>query len=277
MPGNLRPHRPRRRALRPVPSAPPTRIALGPCGLRPLPAGPPARRFGLAASPRRRRSLRLAGRALRPSLVAVGRTRWGVSLRILLPSSWLPPFRNCSLLDTCSRCYTRIAPWLTSSACVAYGVRRAQHFSASHHSRIAPRSILGLPHRTWIAPCPVFPALCCSRLAPFGSLRAQHFLPRRLRWIAPRSSPRSSHRSRIASRSTLGLPHRARIAPRSTLPALRCLRIAPLATLSARTRHEFLRARHLAFRTVPGSLLADRSVPVTSRPARPADCSALNA
>jgi len=117
---------------------------------------------------------------------------------------------------------------LTSSACVAHGVRRAQHFSASHHSRIAPRSILGLPHRTWIAPCPVFPALCCSRLAPFGSLRAQHFLPRRLRWIAPRSSPRSSHRSRIASRSTLGLPHRARIAPRSTLPAPRCPRIAPL-------------------------------------------------
>jgi hypothetical protein len=47
------------------------------------------------------------------------------------------PFRNCSLLDTCSRCYTRIAPWLTSSACVAHGVRRAQHFSASHHSRLS--------------------------------------------------------------------------------------------------------------------------------------------
>jgi len=181
------------------------------------------------------------------------------------------------MIDTCSRCYTRIAPWLTSSACAAHRLLRVQHFSAPHRSRIAPRSILGLPRRVRIAPSPPFPALCCLRFVPRGTLSTQHFLPRRPRWIAPRSTPCSSHRSRIASRSTLGLPHRAQIAPRSTLPALRCLRIAPLATLSARTRHEFLRARHLAFRTVPGSLLADRSVPVTSRPARPADCSALNA
>jgi hypothetical protein len=197
--------------------------------------------------------------------------------------SHFAPFRDCSLLDTCSRCYTRIAPWLTSSACVARGLRRAQHFSASHHSRIAPRSILGLPRRARIAPCSSLPALCrscfcpCGLIVPCGSIQAQHFLPRRLRWIAPRSTPRSSHRSRIASRSTLDLPRRARIAPFSTLPALRCLRIAPYASLSARTRHELLRARHLAFRTVLGSLLADRSVLVASRPAPPADCSALGA
>jgi len=142
-------------------------------------------------------------------------------------SSLLDPRLTCyvaslaghRVLDTCSRRYTRIAPWLTSSACAVRGLRRAQHFSASHHSRIAPRSILGLPRRVRIAPCSAFPALCrscfcpCGQIAPFGSIQALHFLPRRLRWIAPRSSPRSSHRSRIASRSTLDPPRRAQRSP----------------------------------------------------------------
>jgi hypothetical protein len=117
------------------------------------------------------------------------------------------------MLDTCSRCYTRIAPWLTSRACVAHGLLRAQHFSASHRSQITPRSILGFPRRSRIAPFSAFPALCCLS----GSLRcsALHAL------LAPGSdfsSPdsRVSHRSRIASRSILGLPRRARIAPVST-------------------------------------------------------------
>jgi hypothetical protein len=125
-----------------------------------------------------------------------------------------------------------------------------------------------------------------------GLLRSRRFPPRAvsglLRWSAlhallvPDSDfslpdSRVSHRSRIASRSTLDLPQRARIAPCSSLPAPRCPRIPPSASLSARTRHELLRARYLAFRIVPGSLLADRSVLVASRPALPADCSALNA
>jgi len=156
------------------------------------------------------------------------------------------------MLDTCSRCYTRITPWLTSSACVAHGLLRAQHFSASHHSQIALRSILGLPRRSRIAPFLAFPALCRQRIAPLFSTA---------RVLAPGSdcsSPdsRVSHRSRIASRSTLGLPRRARIAPCSTFPALRCPRIAPSTSLSARTRHKLLRARHLAFRIVLGLLRA---------------------
>jgi len=134
---------------------------------------------------------------------------------------------------------------------------------------LAFRAVPGLLRSRRFPPCAVLGLFLADRSV------VQHFLPRRLRWIAPRSTPCSSHRPRIASRSTLGLPHRAQIAPRSTLPALRCLRIAPPAPLSARTRHELLRTRHLAFRTAPGSLLADRSVPVTSRPALPADCSAL--
>jgi hypothetical protein len=62
-------------------------------------------------------------------------------------------------------------------------------------------------------------------------------------------------------------------ASRPALPADR----SAGASLNARTRHELLRARHLAFRIAPGSLLADRSVLVASRPALLADCSALNA
>jgi len=185
------------------------------------------------------------------------------SSRVAGPNhSHLAPFMDYSMLDTCSRCYTRIAPWLTSSACVAHGLLRAQHFSASHRSQITPRSILGLPHRSRIAPFSAFPALCCLS----GSLRcsALHAL------LAPGSdfsSPdsRVSHRSRIASRSILGLPRRARIAPVSTLPALRCPRIPPSASLSARTRHELLRARHLAFRIVPGLLRARCFPPCVAR------------
>jgi len=182
--------------------------------------------------------------------------------------SHFAPFRDCSLLDTCSRCYTRIAPWLTSSACVARGLRRAQHFSASHHSRIAPRSILGLPRRARIAPCSSLPALCrscfcpCGLIVPCGSIQAQHFLPRRLRWIAPRSTPRSSHRSRIASRSTLDLPRRARIAPILALNTNCLARTSPRSTFSART--------------VPELPLAVPSVPGTWLSLLPADCSAFH-
>jgi len=165
------------------------------------------------------------------------------------------------MLDTCSRCYTRIAPWLTSSAGVAHGLLRAQHFSAWHRSQITPRSILDLPRRSRIAPFSAFPVLCCPRIAPCSALHAL---------LAPGSdfsSPdsRVSHRSQIASRSTLDLPRRARIAPISTLPALRCPRIPPSASLSARTRHELLRARHLAFRIVLGLLRARCFPPCVAR------------
>jgi len=111
---------------------------------------------------------------------------------------------------------------------------------------LAFRAVPGLLRSRRFPPCAVSGSLRCAAL---------HAL------MAPGSdcsSPdsRVSHRSRIASRSTLGLPRRARIAPSSSLPALRCPRIPPSASLSARTRHELLRARHLAFRIVLGLLRA---------------------
>jgi len=152
-----------------------------------------------------------------------------------------------------------------------------QHFSASHRPRIAPLAILGLPRPSRIAPFPAFPALCCSWSVPCGAtdprgpvdlcglLRSDlstlcTFCLGACAGSLPALTPRSSHRSQIALRSTLGVPLRVRIAPLSWLPARRCLRIAPYATLSARTRHESLRARHLAFHTGFG-LLRSRCFP----------------
>jgi len=207
--------------------------------------------------------------------------------------SHFAPVRDCSLLDTCSRCYTRIAPWLTSSACVVRGLRRAQHFSASHHSRIAPRSILGLPHRARRSPCGLLRARCfppCA--APVIVLADRSFLSVRSRCCtfclgvcagflpAPRRAPRTVRELLRARHLTVRIASGALLADCSSLDASRPALPADCsarASLSARTVHKFLRARHLAFRIAPGSFLADRSVLVASRPALLADCSALNA
>jgi len=173
---------------------------------------------------------------------------------------------------------------LTLSACVARGVCRVA--TLQRFAPFADCSALDTWHSTPFPNCSVpgvsHPVLCsdmvlANQLILSNRAETQHFLPRCPRWIAPRSTPCSSHRSRITSRSTLDPPHRVRIAPYSMLPALRCLRIAPYASLSARTMHESLRARHLTFRIVPGALLADCSLHVASRPASPADRSALDA
>ena len=125
------------------------------------------------------------------------------------------PRKNYFLLDTYTKRYTRIAPWLTLSACAGRGLLRAQHFSAPPRSRIAPCPTLGFQRLTRIAPCPALPALMlnpdCSVPgtsrpdAEPGLLRVQH-LPLR-----------SMHR---------------------------LLRARPFAF---RTGHELLRVRHLAF------------------------------
>jgi len=80
------------------------------------------------------------------------------------PSCWSQPSalrtaQECFLLDTCTKRYTRIAPWLTLSACAGRGLLRVQHFSAPPRSRIAPCSTLGFPHLARIAPCLALPAL----------------------------------------------------------------------------------------------------------------------
>jgi hypothetical protein len=171
-----------------------------------------------------------------------------------------------SLSDTCSRCYTRIAPWLTSSACVAHGLLRAQHFSAPHHAQIALRPILGLPRRSRIAPFLAFPALCCQRIAPLFSTA---------RVLAPGSdcsSPdsRVSHRSRIASRSTLGLPHRARLSPCGLLRA-RCF--PPCAARGSLRRHRLALAPGTNYfvldtwPSAPCSVLSLRIAPCSLLPA----------
>jgi len=69
------------------------------------------------------------------------------------------PLRNCSLLDTYTKSYTRIAPWLTLSACAGSGLLRGQHFSAPPRSQIAPRSTLGFQHLARIAPYSALAAL----------------------------------------------------------------------------------------------------------------------
>jgi hypothetical protein len=110
-----------------------------------------------------------------------------------------------------------------------------QHFSASHRSRIAPLSILGLLRPSRIAPFPAFPALCWSRICPCGS-------------IGP-----------CGPIDPLGLLR----ADRSVLSTFRLGVRAGLlhARLRApRTGRELLRARHLAFRIAPG-LLRSRCFP----------------
>jgi hypothetical protein len=141
------------------------------------------------------------------------------------------PIRNCSLLDTYTKCYTRIAPWLTLNACAGHGSLRAQHFSASpRHGllrarHLALRAVPGLL-RAWH-----LPPSCCTRIAPCSALAAPFHAQ-----IAPRSSLRVSPRPRIASCSTLGLRSRGRIAPSSQLSALCCPPIARCSALSASRR-----------------------------------------
>lgn len=139
------------------------------------------------------------------------------------------PLMDCSMPDTCSRCYTRIAPWLTSSACAGHGLLRVQRFSASHRLRIAPRSTLGLPRRAWIAPGLAFPALRVSRFGPCGPTDPCGSLP--------------------IQRFCLDVP----------LGLLRASRRAP------RTVRELIRARHLTFRIALGLLRSRRFPPCFAR------------
>jgi hypothetical protein len=120
---------------------------------------------------------------------------------------------------------------------------------------LAFRAVLGLLRSRRFPPCAVSGSLRCAALHALVAPGSDCSLP----------DSRVSHRSRIASRSTLGLPRRARIAPCSSLPALRCPRIPPSASLSARTKHELLRARHLAFRIVLGLLRARCFPPCVAR------------
>jgi hypothetical protein len=201
----------------------------------------------------------------------------------LLPARHLLPtlYTDCSVVDIECLCCPRRTPCCSTSALRT--MRRLLHARY-----LAFRAPPGSLRSRRFPPCAEPGSLLAdrsvlaARFDRFGLLRNDRIVLSTFclgvcAGFLPALTPCSSHRPRIASRSTLGLLHRARIAPISMLPALRCLRIAPPASLSARTGHESLRARHLAFRTVAGSILADCSVLAASRPASIADCSALDA
>jgi len=174
--------------------------------------------------------------------------------------SHFAPKMDCSMLDTCTLCYTRIAPWLTPSTCVARGSLRVQHLSASHRAPITPCSTLGIPCPARIAPCLAF--LPC---AAHGSLRVQHFPlhaePGLLR--APHFALCTVHRllraRHLAFGSERGLLHARPLVPCTGRGSLRVQHLA------LRTAHELLRARHLAFHALPGLLRARHFLPCVAR------------
>jgi len=178
------------------------------------------------------------------------------------------PRKNYFLLDTYTKRYTRIAPWLTLSACAGRGLLRAQHFSALPRSRIAPRSTLGFQRLTRIAPCPALPALM---LNPDCSV-----------FSTCRSVPCTDCSALVPSRSAPATNYFVfdtwpfRPAP----GCLRALDVLPCAV------YRSLGVQHLALAPVtnyfvldawPSVQRPDASVLSTSRPALPADCSALTA
>jgi len=88
---------------------------------------------------------------------------------------------------------------------------RAQHFSASPRSRIAPCSALGPPHRAWIAPCPVaVQSVDASSSSTFRlTFDLRHRSTRQLRLRNPTSGFRQLLRVlRLSLRSTFNFRRR---------------------------------------------------------------------